>query len=99
MNGAVIVRLVISFGVQTDDIYRESLRCSVDVEEDAKVADVLEEVKQKCVPLVPALNNEPIKRHLYLIHDDTMERLDNDKSVKDYALVDGSIIRLRSGVR
>ena len=93
------MKLMISLGVQSGDDYRETIRCAIDVANDATISEVLEEAKKHCVPLVPYLNSEAKKPHLYLMHADTLERLDEAKTVKEYALVDGSIVRLMSAVR
>ncbi len=92
------MKLIISIGVQSGDDYRESIRCAVDVATDATISNVLAEAKKHCVPLLPYLNSEAKKPHLYLIHADTLERLDEEKMVKEYALVDGSVVRLKSAV-
>jgi hypothetical protein len=93
-----MMKLMISIGVQSGDDHRETIRCAVDVATDATISDV-PEAKKHCVPLVPYLNSEAKKPHLYLIHADTLERLDEEKMVKEYALVDGSVVRLKSAVR
>jgi hypothetical protein len=93
------VKIIITSGTHSGETFDESHRWAIDVSDDATISKVLEQVKRECVPSVPVLNRDSIKSHLYLMLAETFERLDIEKTVKDYALADGSILHLVSAVR
>ena len=93
------MRLIITVGTQFEDRYEEFLRCSVKVSDNARISEVLEQAKTHCASQVPVLSKPHKLEHLYLMHPETLQKLDEDKSVDDYDLGDGSIIRLMSAVR
>jgi hypothetical protein len=93
------MELIITTGMRSEERFVETHRWSIDVASDATISAVLERVKHECVPTIPALNREAIKPHLYLVLAESFERLDNEKTVKDYELIDGSILHLMSAVR
>lgn len=94
------MKLIITLGVQSEEEYRESSRCTIEVADDASIFLVLEEAKKHSKPMVanPTLQAQ-LEPHMYLMHSDTWEALDNTKTVVDYGLTDGSILRLMSAVR
>ena len=94
------MKLVITVGFYSGEDYRESSRCTVQVADDAQIAEALEEAKKHSAPLVPDPDHQKrLEPHLYLMHSETRERLDADKKISDYGLSEGSILRLMSGVR
>lgn len=94
------MKLIITLGVQSDDSYKESSRCTIEVSSDASITTVLEEAKKHSKPMVanPTLQAR-LEPHMYLMHPDTRETLDVTKAVADYGLNEGSILRLMSAVR
>ncbi|MCK5152262.1 MAG: hypothetical protein KAQ65_10485 [Candidatus Thorarchaeota archaeon] len=94
------MKLIVTVGFYSGDIYRESSRCTIEVANDATLSVALEEAKKHSEPLVPSPSYQTaIEPHLYLMHSETLERLDKDKTVLDYGLSEGSILRLMSAVR
>ncbi|MGY5852252.1 MAG: hypothetical protein RTU92_01640 [Candidatus Thorarchaeota archaeon] len=91
--------VIITVGTQFEDRYEETLRCEVTVSDDATISDVLEEAKKECLPKVPILNKPHKIPHLYLMHPDTLHKLDEEKPASEYGIKDGSILRLMSAVR
>ncbi|MHA1637991.1 MAG: hypothetical protein ACTSUB_08250 [Candidatus Thorarchaeota archaeon] len=94
------MKLIITLGTQSGDKYIESSRCTIELEEDATIADALAKAKEDSAPLVanPTLQKR-LEPHLYLMHPDSLDKLDNEKKISDYGLKDGSILRLMSAVR
>ena len=94
------MKLIVTLGVQSDEDYEETSRCTIDVSEDATIATVLEEAKKHSKPMVanPTIQAR-LEQNMYLMHSDTLEALDATKTVVDYGLSEGSILRLMSGVR
>lgn len=94
------MKLIITLGTQSGDEYIESSRCTIELEQDASIADALVKAKENSEPLVanPTLQKR-LEPHLYLMHPDTRDRLDEGKTISDYGLKDGSILRLMSSVR
>ncbi len=94
------MKIIITLGVQSGDKYEESSRCTLEVSDYEEISTVLKEAKKSSAPLVanPILqaNLEP---YLYLMHPETLEKLDESKTVADYALKDQSVLRLMSAVR
>ncbi len=93
------MKLIITLGMQSEDSYEEHHRGTVEVDDDALISDVLEQAKIHVIPLSPALNRESIKPYLYLMHPETLEKLDENRSVQECDLQDESILRLMSFVR
>jgi hypothetical protein len=94
------MKLIITLGVQSGETYQESSRCTIDVADDAPISSVLEEAKRNSRPMVanPTLQAR-LEPHMYLMHPETLERLDESKTVVDYGLKDQSILRIMSAVR
>ena len=94
------MKLIVTLGTQSGDEYIESSRCTIEIEEEASVADALAKAKEDSAPLVanPTLQKR-LEPYLYLMHPDTLDKLDNEKKISDYGLKDGSILRLMSSVR
>ncbi len=93
------MKLTITTGTYDGPTISESHRWTIEVADEAKMADVLEKVKQECVPSIPVLNRPATRPHLYLVLAETYERADESKTVKDYALANGSMLQLMSAVR
>ena len=94
------MKLIITVGFYSGDEYRESSRCTIEITDDATIALALEEAKKHSEPLVASPSYKTtIEPHLYLLHSESLERLDDGKTVAEYGLNDGSILRLMSGVR
>ncbi|MHA2424706.1 MAG: hypothetical protein ACXAEF_07950 [Candidatus Thorarchaeota archaeon] len=94
------MKLIITLGVQSDEDYTESSRCTIEVSDDAMIATVLEEAKKNSKPMVPNPTLQArLEPHMYLMHPETLEALDATKTIVDYKLAEGSILRLMSGVR
>lgn len=94
------MKLIITLGTQSGDEYIESSRCAIEIAEDASVADALAKAKEDSAPLVanPTLQKR-LEPYLYLMHPDTLDKLDEGKKISDYGLKDGSILRLMSAAR
>ena len=80
------MRPIITTGTRSDESFVESHRWTIEVSEDVAISAILEQVKRECVPSVPVLNRDWILPHLYLTLAETFERLDMEKTVKDYML-------------
>ena len=94
------MKLIITIGTQFDDEYRESSRCTIEVDSDATIGDALVKAKAESAPMVESPTvQKRLEPHMYLMHPHTREKLDVDKKVDEYGLTDGSILRLMSGVR
>jgi len=95
----VILRIIITEGTQFDDSYRELARKEVDIAPDMSIGDLLEIVKTLPFQMLNAPYSRNILDHLYLMHPESKERLDESKTIEEYGFEDGSIMRLMSGVR
>lgn len=94
------MKLIITLGFYSGDVYSESSRCTIEIADNAQISEALTGAKKHSKPLVPSPSYQTaIEPHLYLMHSETLERLDKEKTVLDYGLSDGSILRLMSGVR
>ncbi|MHA1908807.1 MAG: hypothetical protein ACW98Y_16015 [Candidatus Thorarchaeota archaeon] len=94
------MKLTITVGYYSGDEYKESSRCTIEVADDATIETALAEAKKHSEPLVQSPSYmTTIEPHLYLLHSETLEKLASAKTVADYGLIDGSILRLMSGVR
>ncbi|MGY5876155.1 MAG: hypothetical protein RTU30_10440 [Candidatus Thorarchaeota archaeon] len=91
--------VIITVGTQFEDRYEETLRCEVTVSDGATISEILEEAKQECLPKVPILDKPHKVPHLYLMHPDTLRKLDEEKPAGEFGIKDGSILRLMSSVR
>ena len=93
------MKLIITTGTRSDESFVESYRWTIEVSEDAAISVVLEQVKRECVPSIPTLNHDWVKPHLYLTLAESFESLELNRTIKEYALSDGSILHLMSAVR
>jgi hypothetical protein len=93
------MKIIVTLGVQTDTEYTESSRCEIEVTEDTTISEALELAKKNSAPMAPASLQRHLERHMYLMHPDTLERLDDSKTIRDYSLKDGDIVRLMSAAR
>jgi hypothetical protein len=93
------MKLIITTGTRSEEAFVESHRWTIEVSDEALVSAVLERIIRECVPSVPALNRDWIKPHLYLALAETFEPLDLDRTIREYALSDSSILHLMSAVR
>lgn len=95
----VILRIIITEGTQFDDEYRENSRHEVDASSSMSIGDLLEQAKGLPFQMLIAPYARHILDHLYFMHPESKERLETSKTVGEYGLEDGSILRLMSGVR
>lgn len=94
------MKLIITLGVQSDEKYTETSRCTIEVSDDATIATVLQEAKKHSKPMVAnATLQARLEPHMYLMHPDSLEPLNIEKTIIDYGLSDGNILRLMSRVR
>lgn len=82
--------------------YKESARYNVKVAgENSTIGEILEEAK-KGIPENTYFREETYINHLYLVQLDIIDRnekLNNNKTIKDYGLKEGTVFRLLSSVR
>ncbi len=98
-NRVVILKIIITEGTQFGDSYRELSRHELDATPDMSIGDLLELVKTMPFQILDAPYSAHITDHLYLMHPDSRERLEESKTLLECGLQDGTIVRLMSGVR
>ena len=93
------LRLVITEGTQFDYRYDELMRHNIDVNPGSTILEILEDVKKLPLHILNQPYSSQIRDHLYLMHPDTHERLEEEKKLSDYDIQDGGILRIMSAVR
>jgi hypothetical protein len=94
-----MLRLIITEGTQFDDGYDELMRHTVEVNPESTILEILKDVKKLPLHILNQPYSFQVRDHLYLMHSDTHERLEDEKKLSDYDIQEDGILRIMSAVR
>ncbi|MFW9919635.1 MAG: hypothetical protein ACFFED_08550, partial [Candidatus Thorarchaeota archaeon] len=78
------MRIIITEGTQFDASYQELSRQEIDVSSDMSIGDLLEIAKTLPFQMLNAPYSKNIINHLYLMHPESRDRLEESKTIKEY---------------